>query len=77
MRISKVSYSMLRKTGSFENDRGEVEVELMPSDDPVVAYAYAKEQCELLMHAKTVAERNREALIEEVESLGGKVQWPR
>jgi hypothetical protein len=50
MKIKTVTYSMLRVTKQFENDRAEVTVELGPNDDPGKAFDAAKKECLAALH---------------------------
>jgi len=45
MKISKITYSMLRMTGKFENDRTEVTVELSDDESVADAVRMAKTAC--------------------------------
>jgi hypothetical protein len=46
MEVKTISYSMLRKTEDFENDRAEVMVELAEGDSVGEAVKVAKRCCE-------------------------------
>lgn len=46
MKIKTISYSMLRVTKQYENDRAEVTVELNEGDDPGEAVKMARDVCE-------------------------------
>ncbi len=46
MKVKQISYSMLRVTKQFENDRVEVVIELGPKDEVADAVKEAKRLCE-------------------------------
>ena len=46
MKVKAIRYAMLRKTGQYENDRAEVEVELQEGDTVAEAVKSAKKLCE-------------------------------
>lgn len=45
MKVRSITYSMLRVTGPYENDRVEVTVELGARDTVDAATLYAREEC--------------------------------
>lgn len=49
MRIVEISYSMLRKTDDFENDRASVTIQLDPEDDVGAAALEAKATCRSML----------------------------
>ena len=53
MKIKTVSYSMLRKTSNYENDRAEVVVELEKGDTFESATLRAKQLCETALVLKS------------------------
>ena len=60
MKVKTVTYSMLRVTNLFENDRVEVTVELDTGDTAAKALAYARRECK-----KALAPRGMRAPIDD------------
>ncbi len=51
MKVKTVTYSVLRVTKVFENDRAEVTIELEPGDTAAQALARARKECKKALNA--------------------------
>lgn len=67
MRIVKLTYSMLRVTNQYENDRATFEVELDPDDVLADAIVTAKSLCAAAINDRRVTQADQRLTITQVE----------
>jgi hypothetical protein len=76
MKITEVSYSMLRVTKQFENDRVEVSIQLEDGDSPALSIEKARQLCDESLAAGREASL-RDKLKEKMSTVEGRTSLER